>query len=161
MDHHQHVGRVLLDRDTEPPHLFGQLRLRYGDAVLNEDLRDIEVGTERKGDGELQITVGGRLTVHIEHVLDAVYFLLERRRHGIADDFGGSAGITRADDNRRRCDFWILGDREGEIGRPANQNDKDRQDGRKDRPVDEKMRQVHRGSPLKAARPSRSCPAAA
>ncbi len=83
------------------------------------DLRDIEVGTERKGDGELQITIGGRLTVHIEHVLDAVDFLLERRRYRIADDFGGSAGITRADDNRRRCDFWILGDREGEIGRPA------------------------------------------
>ena len=161
VDHHQHVGRVLLYRDAEPPHLFGQFRLGYRDAVLDEDLRDVEVGAEREGDGELQIAVGGRLAVHIEHVLDAVDFLLERRRHRIADDFGGSAGITGADDNRRRRDFRVLGDREGEIGRRADQNDKDRQDGRKDRPVDKEMRQVHRGSPLRAGRPSRSCPAAA
>src|ERR1700682_6308180 len=116
MDHHQHVGRVLLYRDAEPPHLFGQFRLGYRDAVLDEDLRDVEVGAEREGDSELQIAIGRRLAVHIEHVLDAVDFLLEWRRDRIADDFGGSAGITRADDDRRRRYFGILGDREGEVG---------------------------------------------
>src|SRR5207249_9170336 len=100
VNYHQHVGRVLFYRDAEPAHLFGQFRLGYGDAVLDEDLRDVEVGAEREGDGELQIAVGGRLAVHVEHVLDAVDFLLERRRDGVADDFGGGAGITGADDNR-------------------------------------------------------------
>ena len=59
----------------------------------------------------------GRLAVHIEHVLDAVDLLLERRRDGIADDFGGSAGIAGGDDDRRRRDLRILSDRQGEIGR--------------------------------------------
>ena len=35
--------------------------LRQIDAVLDENLRDIEIGTEREGDGELQIAVGSRL----------------------------------------------------------------------------------------------------
>ena len=120
MDHHQHVGRVLLYRDAEPPHLFGQFRLGDRDAVLDEDLRDVEVGAEREGDGELQIAVGRRLAVHVEHVLDAVDFLLERRRDRVADDFGGSAGIAGADDDRRRRDLRVLRDRQREIGRRAD-----------------------------------------
>ena len=31
------------------------------DAVLHQHLRDVEIGAEREGDGELQIAVGGRL----------------------------------------------------------------------------------------------------
>ena len=161
MDHHQHVRRVLLDGHAESLHLFGELWLRDGDAVLDENLRDIEIGAEREGDGELQIPVGGRLAAHVEHVLDAVDFLLQRRRYRIADDFGRRAGVAGADDDRWRRDLRVLGDREREISRAAEEDDKDRQDSRKDRPVDEEMRQVHRGVPLRVEWPSRSYRAAA
>jgi len=82
--------------------------LGEGDAVLDENLRDIEIGTEREGDGELQIAVGSRLAAHVEHVLDAVDFLLQRRRYRIADDFGGSAGIGRRDLHGDRCNARVL-----------------------------------------------------
>jgi len=168
VDHHQHVGGVLFYRDAEPSHLLGQFGLGYRDAVLDEHLRDVEVGAEREGDGELQIAVGGRLAVHVEHILDAVDLLLERRRHRIADNFSGSAGITGGDDNRGRRDLRVLGHRQREIGGRANNDDKDRQDGRKDRPVDKEMRNIHRVRPLRCANsatvnaepPSRSVPVA-
>ena len=58
---------------------------------------------------------------HVEHVLDAVDLLLERRRDGIADDLGRGAGIAGADDDRRRRDLRILRDRQGEIGGAADE----------------------------------------
>ena len=44
-------------------------------------------------DRDREIAVAARLAVHIEHVLDAVYLLLERRRDGAGDGLGGCAGI--------------------------------------------------------------------
>jgi hypothetical protein len=77
-------------------------------------------------------------------MLDAVDLLFERCRDSIADDFGRCAGVARVDDDRRRSDLGILRDRQGEIRGGADQCHKHRQHGRKDRPVDKKMRQVHR-----------------
>ena len=94
VDHHQHVGRVLLHDDTEPLYLLGELRLRDSDAVLNENLCDIEIGAEGEGDRELQIAVRGRLAAHVEHVLDAVDLLLERGCDGIADDLRRAPGYV-------------------------------------------------------------------
>ena len=34
--------------------------------------------------------------VDVEHVVDAVDLLLDRRRHGLGEDLGGGAGIGRA-----------------------------------------------------------------
>ena len=99
--------------------------------------------------------------IHVEHVLDAVDFLLERRRDRVADHLGGGAGIAGGDDNRRRRDLGVLRDRQGEIGRRADNDDKDRQNAREDRPVDKEVRHVHCGCPLNAGRPSRSAPVAA
>ena len=62
-----------------------------GDAVLHEHLRDVEIGAEREGDGDLQLAVAGRLRGHVEHVLDAVDLLLDRRRDRVGDDLGGGA----------------------------------------------------------------------
>jgi hypothetical protein len=33
-------------------------------------LRDVEVGADRKRDGDREIAISGRLAVHVEHVLD-------------------------------------------------------------------------------------------
>ena len=46
--------------------------------------------------------------------------------------------------------LWFVGvlrDRQGEIGNPADQRDKDRDDDRENRPVDKKVRQLHRVRP--------------
>src|SRR6185503_13227678 len=43
---HQNVGRVLVGDDAESSHFFRQSRQRDVDAVLNQDLRGVEVGPE-------------------------------------------------------------------------------------------------------------------
>ena len=51
--HHQEVGRLLVDRDSDLADLVGQARLGEGDAVLHQHLRRIDVGArlERDRDG--------------------------------------------------------------------------------------------------------------
>ena len=91
VDHHQHVGRVLAHRDAEAADLLGQARLGDRDPVLHQHLGGIEIGAEREGHGQRQLAVAGRLADHVEHVVDAVDLLLERRRHGIAHGLGRGA----------------------------------------------------------------------
>ena len=145
MDHHQHVGRVLAHRDAASADVLGQARLGDRDAVLDQDLGDVEVGPEREGDGERQLAVAGRLGDHVEHVVDAVDLLLERRRHGFADDLGGGAGIARGDLDGGRGDLGVLRDRQRDVGGQPDQDDQDRADRREDRPVDEEMGEAHGG----------------
>ena len=109
---HQQVGRRLERGDAEPAHVLGQPRLGDGDAVLHQHLRLVEVGAEPEGDGQRHLAVGRALRGHVEHVLDAVDLLLDRRRDGVGDDLGRRAGIaTRA----RR---WSAARRRG-TARPA------------------------------------------
>ena len=68
-----------------PPDLLGQPRLGDRHAVLHEHLRLVEVGAELEGDGERQPAVVGGLAAHVEHVLDAVDLLLDRRGDGVGD----------------------------------------------------------------------------
>ena len=152
MDHHQHVGRVLAHRDAASAHVLGQARLGDRDAVLDQDLRGVEVGPEREGDGERELAVAGRLADHVEHVVDAVDLLLERRRDGLADHLGRGAGIARGDLDGRRGDLGVLRDRQRDVGGEADQDDQDRADRREDRPVDEEMGEAHGGQ---LARPAR------
>ena len=99
---HQQVGRLLLRGDAEPSDFLGQPRLRDRHAVLRQHLRDVEVGAELEGDGDRGLAVVGGDAVDVEHVLDAVDLLLDRRGDGVGDDLRGRAGIGRADDDRRR-----------------------------------------------------------
>ena len=82
---HRQVGRALDRGDAEPAHFLGQARLGLRDAVLHQLLRLVGVGAELEGDGQRHQAVGGRLAAHVEHVLDAVDLLLERRRHRLGD----------------------------------------------------------------------------
>ncbi len=147
MDHHHQVGRVLLGRDAAPAHLVRQLRLGDRHAVLDQHLRLVEVGAEREGDGDLDVAVSRRLGDHVEHVLDAVDLLLERRRHGLGHDLGRGARVARGDHDGRRRHLGILGDRQREVGDAADQRDDDRDHGREDRPVDEEVREAHLSLP--------------
>jgi hypothetical protein len=109
---------------------------------------DIEIGAEveRYADREAAVAIGVRR--HVEHVLDAVDLLFDWRHHGRRDHLGARAGIlTRNVDDRRR-DFRILRDRQAREGDRAEDHDHDRDDGRKDRPVDEEMRKPHVGRVL-------------
>ena len=113
---HQEVGRRLDRRDADAPHVLGQARLGDRDAVLHQHLRLVEVGAELEGDGQRHLAVGRALRRHVEHVLDAVDLLLDRRRDRVGDDLGRRAGIRRAHDDRRRHDVGILRDRQRAVG---------------------------------------------
>ena len=91
---HDEVGRGLLGRHADALHFLRQPRQRLRDAVLHLHLRVVEVGAEREGDRQRQRAVGRRLREHVEHALDAVDLLLERRRHGLGDDLRVGARDT-------------------------------------------------------------------
>src|SRR5262249_16035879 len=80
-------------------------------SVLRQHLRDVEVGADRERDGYGEIAIPGRLAVHVEHILDAVDLLSERRGDGAGDGLSGCAGLGRRDLHCRRNDFRILSDR--------------------------------------------------
>ena len=165
VDDHEKVGRGLLHGDTEALHHVGQPRRGDRDAVLGQHLRGVEVGAQPEGHRQQQVAVAGRLARKVEHVLDAVDLLFERRGHGVGDDLGGRAGIARRDLDRRRRDLRVLRDGQGDVGHRADDGDEEAHHHGEDRPLDEEVRQTHgvpfrvRVSPGRA--PERWCRAAA
>jgi hypothetical protein len=91
---HGQVGRALDRGHAEAAHFFRQPRLGLADAVLDQLLCLVGVGAELEGDSQRHHAVGRRLAAHVEHVLDAVDLLLDRRRHGLGNDFRIGAGIV-------------------------------------------------------------------
>ena len=92
----------------------------------------------------VSVPVAGRLRVDVEHVVDAVDLLLDRRGDGLGD-----APPPRRR-GRSRVMLTVGGAISGysAIGRPrcamsADDRQDDRQDRREDRPVDEEVRQAH------------------
>ena len=142
-DHHQ-VGRGLAHRDAEPAHVFRQARLGDGDAVLHQHLRLIDVRPRLEDDVDRQLPVARRLRVDVEHVVDAVDLLLDRRGDGFGDDLGRGAGIGGVNADGRRRDLGIFGDRQEAQRDQSEDRDDHRDDGREDRPVDEEMCEAHR-----------------
>ncbi len=110
-DHHQ-VGRRFLHRDADVAHVGRQPRRGDGDAVLHLHLRNVEIGAELEADRDREAPVGRRVRRHVDHVLDAVDLLLDRRDHGRGHDLGAGAGILPGDADQRRCDLRILRDRQ-------------------------------------------------
>ena len=101
-DHHQ-VGRGLGDRHADVAHVGGQPRLRDRHAVLHLHLRRIEIGAEIERHRDREAAVDRRVRRDVEHALDAVDLLLERRDDGRGDDLGAGARILAGDvDDRRR-----------------------------------------------------------
>ena len=79
----------------------------------------------------------------IDHVVDAVDLLLDRRGHGLCDDLGGGARKGRVHHHGRRRNLRIFGDRQRAKRDGADQRQDDRDDAGEDRPVDEEMRKPH------------------
>ncbi len=142
-DHHQ-VGRALGHRHADIAHVDGQPRLRDRDAVLHLHLGDVEIGAEIEGHRDREASVRRRVRRHVDHVLDAVDLLLDRRHHGRGDDVGAGAGILPGHVDDRRRDLRILRDRQARERHAADDHEHDRDDGGEDRTIDEKMRNAHR-----------------
>ena len=116
-DHHQ-IGRAFLHDDADIAHVRRQPRRRDGDAVLHLHLGDIEIGAELEAHCDREAAVGGRVRRHVDHVLDAVDLLLDRRDHGRGHDLGAGAGILAGDADQGRRDLGILRDRQARRTRP-------------------------------------------
>ena len=55
---HQEAGRLLVHRDADLAHLLRQARLGQGDAVLDQHLGGVEIGSGLEGDGDRGRTAG-------------------------------------------------------------------------------------------------------
>ena len=149
---HQDVRAVLAGDDAVALHLLRQLRLRDRDPVLNQHLGLVEIGAELEGDGDRQLPVRGRLAVEIEHVLDAVDLLLDRRCDGVGDGLRRGARILRGDHDGRRNHLRIFRDRQRGVGDRADDQEHDGQHHRQDRLIDRKPAEVHVLPPAGASR---------
>ncbi len=79
-DRHDEPGRLLLDRDAGRADLGGHAAERLIDAILHVDGGDVLIARHVEGDRDRRdaaVRAGGG---HVEHALDAVDRLLERRR---------------------------------------------------------------------------------
>ncbi|MNI37509.1 hypothetical protein D3C73_916020 [compost metagenome] len=140
---HQEAGRLLVDDDADLTDLRRKARLGQGDAVLDQHLGGVEVGAGLEGHGDLDPAVGGRRRGHVEHVLDAVDLLLQRRGDRLGQGFSRGAGVGGGHADRRRRDIRILRQRQHRHGEGADQGDEDRDHDREDRSVDEEAGYVH------------------
>ena len=69
------------------------MRLRLRDTELREDLIGVRVGLNVEVDVEGGLAVVGVDRLHVEHVVDAVHLLFERRGDGLLQCFCVGAGI--------------------------------------------------------------------
>ena len=139
----QEAGGFLVHAHPGLSHLFRQARLGTIDAVLDQDLGGIQIGARREGHGEIDQARSGRGGGHVEHVLDAVDLLFQRRGNLFGQVFRGGTGIGCGHRNRRRGNLRILGQRQGRVGEHTHQRDEDRHDPGKDRSVDEEVGKPH------------------
>mmetsp|Transcript_9838 Transcript_9838/g.18716 ORF Transcript_9838/g.18716 Transcript_9838/m.18716 type:complete len:226 (+) Transcript_9838:875-1552(+) len=138
VDHHREVGAALLGRHADLADDVGQARQRAVDAVLHRGLGGLGMGADLERDGQGHAAVAGGLALEIQHVLESVDLLLQRRGHRLGDHARVGAGILRAHDHLGRRDLGVFRDRQQRDGQRADQEDEERQHGREARPVDEK-----------------------
>ena len=114
MHHHGQVGRRLDGRHADLAHFLGQARQGALHTVLHLRLGLLDVGADLEGHGQHHRAVGRVLRGHVEHVLDAVDLLFERRGDGFGDHFRVSTRILRAHHHGWRHDVGIFGDGQAE-----------------------------------------------
>jgi hypothetical protein len=79
VDRQKDVGRGLPHLNAQALDVFGQPGQGVLDPVLRQHLRDIKVGSDSKRHRYRELAIAGRLAAQVQHVLDAVDFLLKRR----------------------------------------------------------------------------------
>ena len=103
-DRHQRQAGRLPDRRAELIDLRRQVRLRLRQPVLDVHLVGVDVGVGVERDGQLHRAVVRVGRLHVQHVVDAVHLLLDRRRHRLFHRDRVGARIGRGDDDLRRHD---------------------------------------------------------
>jgi hypothetical protein len=83
--------------------------------------------------------------VSVQHVVDAVHLLLDRRGNGLGQHFGGGARIDGADVDGGRRDFRVFRNWQRALHQRAGDGDDDCQNSGKDRPIDEEVGEAHGG----------------
>ena len=116
-----------------------KLRLRLRDAELREDLIDVGVGLDVEVDVERGLAVVGVDGLHVDHVVDAVHLLFERRGDGLLECFGVGAGVGGLDLDLGRNDVGVLRDGQAQHRHEADDDGEDRDDDGDDRPPDEEV----------------------
>ena len=139
-DDEQDVGVAFAGGDADLLDHVGQLRQGEVDAVLHQHLGEIQVDAGLERHAEAVGAVVGCLRGHVEHVFDAVDLLLDGGGDALGHGLGVGAGVGGGDDDARRRDLRVLGDRQVEYGDSPGQGNDDGQDRGEDRPVDEESR---------------------
>ncbi len=111
-DHHHRQARRLAQCQAVLRDVGRQVRLCLRDPVLDVDLIDVGVGADVERHRQLHRPVVAVGRLHVEHVVDAVDLLFERRRHGLFDGLRVGAVIGRRHDDLWRHDVRELRHRE-------------------------------------------------
>ena len=133
---HQRTGRLLLHRDALPLHQGRDQRQRKRHAVLHQDLSHLEVSAKLEGDGQFITTVVSADRRHVQHVLNAIDLLLDGCGDRVTNNVGVGSRILCGNDDGRRCDVRVLGNRQRECSGTAGKRDHNREHGRKNRMID-------------------------
>ncbi len=133
------IRRGLLDRDAKLADLRRQPAERLVDLVLHVDRRQVVVAGDVEGDRDGADAGVAARGGHVEHPLDAVDRLFERRGDGGLNGLGVGARIDgdHLHGGRRHGRVlrdWHRGDRQR-----AGEDDDEGADGREDRPRDERV----------------------
>ena len=132
-----------MDRNADIAHVGRQSRLCNGDAVLHLHLGDVEIGTDIEAHRNCEAAVAGRIRRQVNHVLDAIDLLLDRRNHSGGHDVGAGARILAGNGDGRRRDIRILRDRQTGEGHSTDDHEHNRDHRRENWPVDEEVRNAH------------------
>jgi hypothetical protein len=143
MHRQKDVGRRFPHLHAEALDVVGQPRQRVLDPVLREHLRDVQVGADPECHRHREFAVARGLAVHVQHVLDAVDLLFERRRHRARDGLRGRPWIGGRYLDRGRNDFRILRHRKDRERAQARQGDEHAQHRCENGTVDEGSGKVH------------------
>ena len=108
-DHHEGLG-FLLGRNALVTDDLGQLRQCLADAVLGIDLCNIRIRPWLECNDESHVTGRGTGRGHVDHVIDTVDLLLDRRGNGVGDDLGRRTGVARRNGNGWRRHIGVLRD---------------------------------------------------
>ena len=134
---HDEVVRLLLHGDAQLAHFGGQAPKRLVDAVLDVDERHVAVAGDVEDDGDLAEPAVAARRRHVEHALDAVDRLFQRRGDGGFDRLRVGARVGGDDGDLRRRNVRVLRHRHGRDRESPRQDDHERADSREDGAADE------------------------